>query len=76
MYVPCLPFYACVQYGQGCNFSPEEGGGQSVIVMSIGIRLHPAVLTLMSLLGRSLSLQVQLGPIEVLVEMLMTYCGL
>jgi len=41
-------------------------------VLGIDIKLHPAVLPLLSLLGRLLSLQVQLGPIEVLVEMSMT----
>jgi len=41
-------------------------------VLGIDIKLHPAVLPLLSPLGRSLSLQVQLGPIEVLIEMSMT----
>jgi len=41
-------------------------------VLGIDIKLHPAVPPLPSPLGRSLSLQVQLGPLEVLVEMLMT----
>jgi len=39
---------------------------------ALTIKLHPAVLPLLSPLGRSLSLQVQLDPIEVLIEMLMT----
>jgi len=40
-------------------------------VLGIDIKLHPAVLPLLTPLGRSQSLQVQLVPIEVLVEMLM-----
>jgi len=43
--------------------------------MGIDIQLHPAVLPLLSPLGRSLSLHVQLGPIEVLIEMSMTRWG-
>jgi len=41
-------------------------------VLGFDFKLHPVVLPLLSPLGRSLSLQVQLGPIEVLVEMSMT----
>jgi len=36
------------------------------------IKLHPAVLPLPSPIGRSLSLQVQLGPIEIFIKMSMT----
>jgi len=46
--------------------------GQTVGVLGIDTKLHPAVLPLLSPLGRSLSLEVQLGPIEVLIKMLMT----
>jgi len=46
---------------------------ENVIDMGIDIKLHPAVLPLLSLLGRSLRLQVQqLGTIEVLIEISMT----
>jgi len=41
-------------------------------VLGIDIKLHPVVLPLLSPLGRSLRLHLQLGPIEVLVEMSMT----
>jgi len=41
-------------------------------VLGIDIKLHLAVLPLLSQIGRSRSLQVQVGPIEVLVEMWMT----
>jgi len=41
-------------------------------ILGIDIKLHPAVLPLLSTLGRSLSLPVQLGPIEALVELPMT----
>jgi len=41
-------------------------------VLGIDIKLHTAVLPLLSPLCRSLSLQVQLGPIEVLIELSMT----
>jgi len=44
-------------------------------VLGIDFKLHPAILPLLSLLGRSLSLQMQLGPIQVLLEMLMTGWG-
>jgi len=40
-------------------------------VLGIDIKRLPAVLPLQSPLGRALSLQVQPGPIEVLVEMIM-----
>jgi len=42
------------------------------LVQGIDMKLHPAVLPLLSLLGRLLSLQEQLDPIEVLVEISMT----
>jgi len=41
-------------------------------VLGIDIKLHPAVLPLLTSSGMSLSLQVQLGPIEVLIEISMT----
>jgi len=41
-------------------------------VLDIEIKLHLAVLPLLSPLGRSLSLQMQLAPIEILVELSMT----
>jgi len=44
----------------------------SICVLGIDMKLHPAVLPRLSPLDRSLSLQVQLGPIEVLIEMSMT----
>jgi len=42
------------------------------MVLGIDIKLHPAVLPRLSPLGRSLSLQVHLAPIEVLVELSVT----
>jgi len=41
-------------------------------VLGIDIKLHPGVLPQLSPLGRSISLQVQLGLIKVLMEMSMT----
>jgi len=58
-----------------CNGSPFHHWTvtwTTVTVQGIDIKLHHAVIPLMSPLGRSLSLQVQLAPIEVLVEMSMT----
>jgi len=43
-----------------------------IIFQGIDIKLHSADLPLLSPLGRSLSLPVQLGPMEVLIEMSMT----
>jgi len=47
-----------------------------LLVLGIDIKLHPAALPLLSPLGRSLSLQAQLGPIEILVEISMKGGGL
>jgi len=44
---------------------------RNCVIQSLGIniKLHPTVLLLLSLLGRSLGFHVQFGRIEVLVEM-------
>jgi len=74
--MPCFLFSChCRKYNNWSKLVFDDDAidiTPSLLILGIDIKVHPAVLPLLSLFGRSLSLQVQIGPVEVLIEVWMT----